>query len=127
MRSYVRFLPLGLGMLLLAGCSTTITNMTPSQTQRATTGLYPFSVAWDSSQQSVVRDSVKAYVMVGSTLYPMQRTPLVRERWETVVPVPADRDTLNYQYKFDFQYLTIPKRQSNSMLSQPYQLKILEK
>jgi len=127
MRNFVGLLPLGLGMMLLAGCTTTITNMTPSQTQRATTGLYPFSVAWDSSQQSVVPDSVQAYVLVGTNLYPMQRTPLVRERWETVVPVPADRDILNYQYKFDYQYLTIPKRQANSVMSKPYQLKILEK
>jgi hypothetical protein len=127
MRNFAKLLPLGLSMLFLAGCSTTITNMTPSQTQRTTTGLYPFSVAWDCSQQSLVKDSIQAYVLVGTNLYPMQRTPLVRERWETVVPVPADKDILNYQYKFDYQYLTIPNRKSNSLLSNPYQLRILEK
>jgi len=113
--------------MLLAGCTTTITNMTPSQTQRVSTGLYPISAAWDSSQQSVVSDSIQAYVLVGTNLYPMQRTPLVRERWETVVPVPPDKDILNYQIKFDYQYLAIPNRKANSMLSNPYQLRILEK
>lgn len=130
MRNFAKLLPIvtiGVSMMFLAGCTTTITNMTPSQTQRTSTGLYPFGVAWDCSQQSVVKESVQAYVLVGTNLYPMQRTPLVRERWETVVPIPPDKDILNYQYKFDYQYLSVPNRLSNSVLSNPYQLRILEK
>ena len=112
--------------MLLAGCSTTITNMTPTQTPRTATGMYPFGVAWDTTQQSVVDESVKAYVVVGTDLYPMQRTPLVRDRWETVVPIPPGKDILTYQYKFDFQYYSIPARKANSVLSKSYQLRLLD-
>lgn len=126
MRKLAQLFLLTVAMALLSGCSTTITSMTPTQTPRTATGMYPFGVAWDTSQHSVVDESVKAYVLMGENLYPMQRTPLVRDRWETVVPVPADKDIVTYQYKFEYQYYSMPSRKSNSMLSKPYQLRIME-
>jgi hypothetical protein len=60
-------------------------------------------------------------------MYPMQPTPMVKNRWETMIPVPADQNMLNYRYKFDFEYYSIPNRRQNSKLSEPFQLKVLEK
>ena len=127
MQTIKRFLPL-LGLLLaVGGCTTTITNLTPSQQPRNATGLYPFAVAWESSQQSLRKDTLKACVMVGLDTYPMQPAPMVKNRWETLVAVPADKDIVHYRFKFDYDYLSIPARKSNSRLSTPYQLKIVEK
>jgi hypothetical protein len=122
-----KFLPLGLIPMLLAGCSTTITNLTPSQLNRNTTGLYPFEVAWDSNEQCVVKDSIKPYVYVEWQSFPMQPTPRLRNRWEALVPVPANAEYVNYHFKFDYQYRTIPEVRSNSINSQPYQLHIINK
>ena len=113
--------------LLMVGCATTVTNLTPRQQTRNATGLYPFEVAFDSNQHSLCKDTITAQVVVGLESYPMRPTPLIANRWETLVPVPADKDYLSYQFKFDYQYLAIPQRHSDSKMSPPYQLKIINK
>ncbi len=111
---------------LLIGCTTTpITNLTPSRLPRKDNGQYPFAVEWNSYQQSLIKDSIKAYVIVGLDQYPMQRTPMLTNRWETLVPVPADREVVTYRYKFDYEYRGFPTHELNSKLSKYYQLFIL--
>ena len=121
-----RVLPLLLLPLLVAGCASTgITNLTPSHLPRKDNGQYSFSVEWNSRQQSLIKDSIKSYVVVGLDQYPMQRTPLLTNRWETLVPVPADKDIVTYRYKFDYEYQGFPNRQADSKLSKYYQLFIV--
>ena len=48
-------------------------------------------------------------------------------RWETLVPIARDKDSVIYRYKFDFEYQGFPARQPDSKLSKGYQLFILEK
>ncbi len=122
-----KILPLGLIPLLLAGCSTAISNLTPGQLNRSATGMYPFEVAWDSTEQCIVKDSIVPYVYVEWQRYPMQPTPLLKNRWEALVPIPANTDYVNYHYKFDYQYRSIPVVRSNSVNSKPYQLHIINK
>jgi hypothetical protein len=124
MRIMQKILALGLLPLLLAGCQTTVTNLSPSQLPRNASGQYPLSVKWESSQQTVRQESLQGFVMIGADLYPMQHTPKVTNRWDTLVPVPADKDLLNYRFKFVFDYNAIGKPKSNSVLSKPYQLKV---
>lgn len=113
--------------MVLTGCSTTVTNLTSSRQSRVSAGLYPFEVIFDSNQQSLQKETVKPYVIVGLEPYPMQPAPLLPNRWETLVPVPEDQSIVNYRYKFDFDYLSIPQRRSSSVLSRPYQLEIVDK
>ncbi len=123
-----KILPLVLLPLLFVGCGTTaITNLTPSRLPRKDNGQYPFGVEWASRQQSLIKDSIKAYVVIGLDQYPMQRTPLLTNRWETLVPIARDKDSVIYRYKFDFEYQGFPARQPDSKLSKGYQLFILEK
>ena len=113
------------GIVLLTGCSTTITNLTPSQLPRSANNLYPFEVALDTNQRSMVEDSIKAYVMVGMESYPMQPTPMLKGRWDTLVPVPAGTNFVHYRYKFDYQYNAVPQRRESSLLSPMYTLQIV--
>jgi hypothetical protein len=123
-----KFLSLVLLPLLLVGCGTTaITNLTPSRLPRKDNGQYAFSVEWASRQQSLIKDSIKPYVIIGLEQYPMERTPLLTNRWETLVPIPADKDSAIYRYKFDYEYQGFPARHQESKLSKVYQLFILEK
>ena len=123
-----KFLPPLLLSWMLVGCGTTaITNLTPSRLTRKDNGQYPFAVEWNSRQQSLVKDSIKAYVVVGLDQYPMQRTPMLTNRWETLVPVPAEKDIVTYRYKFDYEYLGFSNRKLDSKLSKYYQLFILDK
>ena len=123
-----KILPLVLLPLLFAGCGTTaIVNLTPSRLPRKDNGQYPFGVEWSSRQQSLIKDSIKAYVIIGLDQYPMERTPLLTNRWETLVPIAGDKDSVIYRYKFDYEYQGFPAREPDSKLSKVYQMFILEK
>ena len=116
----------GLLMLsaLLTGC-TSITNLTPSQYPRDPSGYYRVEAAWYSQKQAVRAGSFKPLVVVGGfTNYPMQAVPLVQDRWEAYVPVPADKDLIIYHYKFDFMENAIGGPRANSLMSSDYELKI---
>ena len=116
-------------LLLLAGagCMTRrITNMTPRQTTRTPDGLCLFEARWDSNQRAIREDSFTPYVVVGTEFHPMQRTLLTSNRWEAWVPLPADRQFVNYHFKFDYQYNSIPRPRPDSRISPTYQLEVLE-
>jgi hypothetical protein len=112
---------------LLAGCSTTITNLTPKQQARNQAGLYPVEVRWDSNQRSIRKDSMKPCVVVGFESYPMQRTALTTNRWETLVPVPTNAQFINYRFKFDYLYESMPVARPDSRLSPNYQMEVVDK
>ena len=126
MRTIKKLLWLGLLLWLISGCTTTITNLTPRELPRNPTGLYPFQVAWESRQQSLQNDTLRVWVLIGSDTYPMEKTAIVKNRWETLVPVPASQNLVHYRYKFEYEYLSIPNRKSNSASSTPYTLKIAD-
>lgn len=122
-----KFLPL-LPVLLLAGCSTTatFTRMTPTQQPRNPDNLYPVEVAFTSSQQSLRWDSIKPYVLVNGQPYELRQVPIVRNRWEGYIPVPATASEVKYRFKFDYLYNSFGQDpQPDSKWSPVYSLKIV--
>jgi hypothetical protein len=126
-RMLKKLLPLLLAPLLLAGCKATLTNLTPQTRLRNPDNLYQVEVAFVSSQQSLRRDSIKPQVVVGDHFYPMRPTPLMTNRWETLIPVSPTAASVEYRYKFDFNYNSIGAPRSDSALSSPYTLRIVDK
>ena len=120
------FLPWAL-LLALTACTTTLTNLTPRSQQRNGSGLYPVEVMWDSSAADIKKDTIKGFVIVGEDAYPMQRSPMLTNRWEALLPVPADKDFVNYRYKFDYLYKKIPAPAPSSKMSDPYQMHIVDR
>ena len=121
-----KILPL-LPLLLLTGCATTFTRVTPLQQPRNANNLYPVEVIFNSDQTSLRWDSIKPYVLVNGDLYPLRPVPAVQNRWEGLVPVPPTASSINYRFKFDYLYNnmgTVPK--PNSAFSPSYHLKIVE-
>jgi hypothetical protein len=112
--------------LLLAGCTSTFTNLTPLQQSRNTNNLYPVEVAMTSKQQSLRWDSIHPQIQVGKDYYPMQQTRLMTNRWEGLVPVPAGQDSVRYRYKFDFDYNGFGGPRPDSAISPEYTLKVTE-
>jgi hypothetical protein len=120
--------PVLLFSLVLTGCATsTITRLTPRQAARSADGLYPIEAVLYSDQQSLRWDTIDASVLVGSQTYPMHMTPLMTNRWETLIPIPPNVDTIEYQFKLDYYYNAwgVPP-QEDSMTSKVYKLKILD-
>ena len=111
--------------LALTGCTTTtITNLTPKQLPRNTSGLYMFEVALDSNQQTLRKHSIEPHVLVGTSSYPMRPVLMLSNRWEALVPVAATNDTVYYRYKFDYTVNRFGSPGGGSKLSDQYQLKI---
>jgi hypothetical protein len=121
-----RFLPLFCAPLLLAGCNATLTNLTPQQQTRSTNNWYQVEVALASRQQTLRWDSIQPKIVVGKDTYEMRPTPLMTNRWEGLLPVPAAVNQIHYRYKFDYKYNAMGAPKADSALSSEYTLKIVE-
>jgi hypothetical protein len=121
-----RFLPVWFGCVLLTGCSSIFTNLTPTVQPRNANNLYPVEVAMASRQQSLRWDSIKPQVVVGKDFYPLHPTPMMTNRWEGLVPVAPGTDQVHYHYKFDFDYNAFGSPRPDSASSREYTLKITE-
>ena len=128
MRKTLRFGGL-LTAALFIGCGTTstVTQLTPRTQTRNAEGLYPVEIEFRSNMQALKKETLKPYLQVGDSNYPMRRTPRMEHRWETLMPVPATTNLVNYKVKVDFEYNAIPVAKPDSVLSAPYQLQIREK
>lgn len=128
MQSFAKFLPLLALSAVISGCaSTSVTNLTPRQEQRNPNGLYSIEALWNSSQQNIRKDSIKPKVVIGLEEFPMHQTLMLSNRWEALIPVPADKNLVHYHFKFDFNYTDFNGIKPDSRLSGPYQLEIQDK
>ena len=117
-----------LPVLLLAGCTTgQFTRLTPNVQPRNANNLYPVEVAFNSDQQALRWDSIKPYVVVNGQPSPLRPVPLVHNRWEGLVQVPAGANSVDYKFKFDYLYNNFGSTpQPNSEASKTFTLKIVE-
>jgi hypothetical protein len=113
--------------LLLAGCATKLSNLTPQLQTRNADNLYPVEVAFKTRQQSLRWEAIRPSVLVGSESYPMRLTLLMTNRWETLIPMPPNTNFIRYQFKFDYEYQTLRGRRTDSVLSRPYSLQVMER
>jgi hypothetical protein len=112
--------------LLLVGCTSTFTNLTPHQQSRNPNNLYTLEVAMTSRQQSLRWDSIRPQIIIGKDSYPMRPTSLMTNRWEGLVPVAQEVNQVHYHYKFDFDYNGFGGPKPDSAMSPEYTLKILD-
>jgi hypothetical protein len=110
----------------MAGCSS-INNVTARRQVRNDTDQYLLEVQFKSTRQTMRWDSIKPNVVIGKDFYPMHLTPLMTNRWETLVPIPRGESVLYYQYKFDYDCNSFGPKQPGSLMSHKYRLQILEK
>jgi hypothetical protein len=115
-------------LAIVVGCGTSrVTNLTTTRVPRNATGMYPVEFAWDTTQQTVIAGTVKPYVVVGFDFYPMRQALGISNRWETVIPVSADKNSVIYHFKVDYEYRTFGKPDKSSRLSPSYKLEIVDK
>ena len=125
MRKLKAVLPWGLLALLLISCATSlITNLTPSTLPRNPSGQYLVEMKLDTTQQTLRPDSVTPHVHVGFDAYPMRPTLKMTNRWEALVPVAADKDSIIYHFKVDYEYNRFGQPGKGSRLSPEYKLTI---
>lgn len=121
-----KLLPL-VPVLLLTGCASQFTRLTPLEQPRNANNLYPVEVQFNSSEQAMRWDSIKPYVEVNGQLYPLRAEPLVQHRWEGFVPVPSGQNETEFRFKFDYSKNSFSAQpQPASAVSERYKLKITE-
>ena len=109
---------------VLAGCAPRYVNLTPRQLPRTPENVHLFEVQWDTPRTGADNAEVKAYVVMGTEFHPMRRVPNTAGRWEARVPLPPDRASVPYYYKFDYTYPGSPHRVSASDRSPEYRLTV---
>ena len=122
---YRKWLALAALLLPLSGCTTPITMLTPQSQPRNAAGLYPVEISWDNHRQNLRKESIHPSVLIGIESYPMRPIPAVRNRWETLVPVPANVNSIGYRVRIDYQYDAFPASRSNAEFSPNYLLNIV--
>ena len=123
---FKKSLPLLFLSLLLAGCATQLTNLTPVQQLRDTNNLYRVEVAFNSRQQTIRWQSIQPKVVVGKESYDMRPTSLMTNRWEGLIPVPRGTSIVRYRYKFEYQYNRMGNPGTDNSVSPEYTLRILD-
>ena len=123
---FKKSLPLLSLSLLLAGCASQLTNLTPQQQVRNADNRYPVEVAMDSRQQTIRWDSIQPKIVVGDQFYDMRPTPYMTNRFEGLIPVAPGTSVVHYRYKLDFQYNRMGKPGNESAVSPEYTLRILD-
>jgi hypothetical protein len=123
---FKKSLPVFCLSLLLAGCASQLTNLTPQQQVRNANNLYPVEVAFHSRQQTVRWQSIKPKIVVGKEFYDMRPTPIMTNRWEGLIPVPPGTSLIHYRYRLDFQYNKVGTPGSDTALSSEYTLRIVD-
>ena len=114
-----------LAALLRGGCArATLTNLTVGQQPRDANGLYRVEIIWENDANSVRHETVQPVLLVGTNVFPMQRTALVSNRWEALVPVAADAAGVTYRVRVDWKFNAIPVPEANSKMSKTFQLQI---
>ena len=113
-------------LLLLAGCASTITNLSAQRQIRNANNLYPIEVSLDSRQQALKWETVQPSVILGTESYPMRPVKYMQNRWECLVPVPANVNSVTYHYKFDYQVSGFGSPKKDSASSHSYKLLVVE-
>jgi len=121
-----KLLPLLALSLLLAGCATQLTNLTPEQQARNANNLYPVEVAFNTRQETVRWQSIQPKIIVGTDSYDMRPTPFMTNRWEGLIPVPPGTSLIHYHYRFDFRYNRMGRPGNDNAVSREYSLHIVD-
>ncbi|MDP6904793.1 MAG: hypothetical protein QF406_10130 [Verrucomicrobiota bacterium] len=101
-----------------------LTNITPGALPRNDKGYYEVHVIWESNDTTVRPDTIQPVVLIGTNSFKMQKTPLMKNRWQTPVPINAVANELRYRIKVNWKYNAIPSPAANSQLSEEFLLRI---
>jgi hypothetical protein len=109
--------------LAISGCATSsVTNLTPTHHPRNPENVYPVDIEFRTNLRTIKPETIRPYVQIGDDNYLMRRTAVVKDRWETLIPIRPPEKVVNYRIKIDFKYNALPEPKVNSVLDGPFQI-----
>lgn len=100
-----KFIPL-LGLclsLLLCGCKTTFTNLTPQQVPQNPSGIYTLSFAAKIGESDVAKDSIEGFITIDGERHPMRETSPGSRVFEYEYAIPQNRQHATYFYEMQYK------------------------
>jgi hypothetical protein len=115
-------------LVLAAGCTSRMSNLTPTASPRESSGLYHFETEWTSTQRTrnLRQSDIRAFVIVEEQVHPMERIPGMTNRWEADVPLPAGKNPVFYHFKWEYVTAGFGANIPNSIRSEVYRLEVVE-
>jgi hypothetical protein len=115
-------------LVLAAGCTSRMSNLTPTASPRETSGLYHFETEWTSTQRTrnLRQSDIQAFVVIDEKVHPMERIPGMANRWEADVPLPPGKNPVFYHFKWEYVTAGFGANLPNSTRSEVYRLEVVE-
>ena len=115
-------------LVLAAGCTSRVSNLTPTASPRESSGLHHFESEWTSTQRTrnLRQSDIRAFVVLDQKLYPMERIPGMTNRWEADVPLPAGKNPVFYHFKWEYATAGFGQTHPNSIRSPEYRLELVD-
>lgn len=115
-------------LVFAAGCTSRISNLTPTASPRETSGLYHFETEWTTTQRTrnLRQEDIRAFVIVDQQVHPMERIPGMTNRWEADVPLPAGKNPIFYHFKWEYATAGFNRTHPNSVRSEVYRLEVVD-
>ncbi len=111
-----------------SGCTSHVTNFTPTALPREASGLYHFEAEWTSTQRTreLRADTIRGWVVLDHQFYPMEPVSRLKDRWESEVPIPASVNAVYYYFKWDYQTAGFGHNNPNSTRSKLYRVEVAD-
>ena len=117
------------GLLLLAGCSVKIANMTPATVPTNPSGIYTLSAQTKLDYDVVDMESVQTFVVVDGEQHLMARSELGPNFFDYDYDIPSDRENARYYYilKYLLKSAEGDVRQTKTFQSDLQNLKLIDR
>jgi hypothetical protein len=88
--------------LLLAGCRTTIDNLTPIQLPKNSSHIYTMTMAVHIPSRDVVQQSLRPFIIIDGKRRPMKRSDFGRNIFVYDYRFPEQRNKVHYYYELEY-------------------------
>ncbi|MEC9227843.1 MAG: IPT/TIG domain-containing protein [Verrucomicrobiota bacterium] len=96
-------------LLGLSGCNTQIENMTPTRVPANPSGIYTLSAYAKLSNQSVMRESMSASIVIDGETHQMSQSEVGEAYFDYDYTMPENRDSARFYYVLDYKFINKDK------------------
>lgn len=97
-RKFVFGLVASIGLLLLAGCDMSLTNLTPPSLPENPSQIYTLSLRVSRPSGNIVKESVTPYIVIGGQNFKMTRSSLNEDLYDFDYQLPAGQEEMTYYF-----------------------------
>ncbi|OIO58998.1 MAG: cell surface protein [Verrucomicrobia bacterium CG_4_10_14_3_um_filter_43_23] len=120
-------LPLFATVGLLAGCGTTVSNLTPKQVPQNPSGIYAMSMSTHIPDADVIRPTVESRIVIDGQEHPMSLKPGSRNIYVYEYDMPEDQNEAKYYYLINYDVLYGSKSKPKELKSELYEMQLINR